>query len=141
MLNKALLLCDAAHGSLFTLANGTLHQVAAVRATPQLATLRQQQGPIRLEPGTPFYPLLEGERIVHLTDLRESAAYQNSQLFGNESTPQTLEVLPLWRYARTGRSSVCSMSIDRKSVRSATSRSHCLKTLRRRRSSRWRTRA
>jgi adenylate cyclase len=77
MLNKALLLCDAAHGSLFTFVDGTLQQVAAAHATPQLVALRQQQSPNRLDPGTPFYPLLEGERIVHLTDVRESAAYRD----------------------------------------------------------------
>ena len=46
-------------------------------ANVRLIALRQQQGPNRLEQGTPFYPLIEGERVVHLTDVRESAAYQD----------------------------------------------------------------
>ncbi len=77
ILEKALRLCSAAHGSLFTLVDDTLHQVASVDATPQLVALRQQQGPNRIEPGTAFYPLLEGQGIVHLADVRESAAYRD----------------------------------------------------------------
>ena len=77
MVEKAMRLCGAAQGSLFTFADGALHQVAAIHATPQLVALRQQQGPIRPDPGTVLHPLLEGQRVVHVTDVRESAAYRD----------------------------------------------------------------
>jgi len=76
MLDKAMRLCEAAQGSLFTFADGILHQVATI-TTPQVVAVRRQQGPIRPEPGTAFYPLLEGQHIVHVADLRESAAYRD----------------------------------------------------------------
>jgi class 3 adenylate cyclase/putative methionine-R-sulfoxide reductase with GAF domain len=77
MVEKAMRLCDAAQGSLFTFSDGALHQVAATHATPQFVALRQQQGPIRPRPGMAFYPLLSGERVVHITDLRETQSYRD----------------------------------------------------------------
>ncbi len=76
MVEKAMRLCDAAQGSLFTIADGALHQ-AATHTAPQVVALRRQEGPLRPEPGTPLYRLLTGERVIHFADLRESPAYQD----------------------------------------------------------------
>jgi GAF domain-containing protein len=77
MVERAMRLCDAAQGSLFTFSDGALCQVAATHATPQFVVLRRQQGPIRPRPGTAFFPLLAGERVVHIADLRQTQAYRD----------------------------------------------------------------
>jgi GAF domain-containing protein len=43
-----------------------------------LVALRRQEGPFRPQPGTLFYPLLTGERVVHFADVCESPAYRES---------------------------------------------------------------
>jgi len=70
-------LCDAAQGSLYTFADGALYLVA-LHASPELVALRRQEGPFRPQPGTLFYPLLTGERVVHFADVRESPAYRET---------------------------------------------------------------
>jgi GAF domain-containing protein len=75
MLEKALRLCEAAFGLLFTWEGEFFHPVAW-RGIPRelLAVLRE---PFRPQPGTLTWHLARGENIVSNADLLESESYRN----------------------------------------------------------------
>jgi len=75
MVEKAMRLCDAAHGALRTYDGQDFHLVAAP-GQPQ-AVERLRRFPIRpIRPGF-FEPLIRGEVVVHILDARETDIYRD----------------------------------------------------------------
>jgi hypothetical protein len=91
MLEKAIGLCDAAQGSLFTIADGARHLVAT-RATPPVVALRRQEGPHRPELGTPLYSLSRASALSTLLICARAPLIKISPLFEKGWTPRTHEV-------------------------------------------------
>jgi class 3 adenylate cyclase/putative methionine-R-sulfoxide reductase with GAF domain len=78
ILQRAVLLCGAAHAVLRTF-DGDLLQLAAVCGEPEVAERLGQLGPIKLgrvSPGDPLGRIVRGERLVHVTDVRETDSYR-----------------------------------------------------------------
>ncbi len=110
MLDKALRLCEAAFGVLQTYDGESLHTEAGHGIPTAYAEFLRQ--PVRPAPGNTALRLVRGEPVVHIADLREDEGTR-------QRDPARLAVIELG---------------------SATSRSRCCRTSRRRRSSRWKTR-
>src|SRR5262249_27206294 len=74
MLEKALHLCDAAHGVIRTYDGQLLHEAArrgeveVVRQFRELSGAARGSGPIKPGPGNAFGRLVQGERVVHIAD-------------------------------------------------------------------------
>ena len=75
MIEKAVRLCGAAHGTLRTFDGEALHMVA-MAGEPEVVARVRQTGPIRPQRGNPFEPLARGERIIHVIDAREIPGYR-----------------------------------------------------------------
>src|SRR5437763_6693503 len=75
MVHKAIRLCDAASGTLWTY-DGQRVAPAAVSGASRLAELFEQHDPSRASPDTPGGQLLAGERVVHILDVKEDPAYR-----------------------------------------------------------------
>jgi PAS domain S-box-containing protein len=75
MVEKAVRLCGAAHGTLRTF-DGEALQLVAMAGEPEVAARVRHTGPIRLHAGNPFEPLARGERIIHVSDARELPGYR-----------------------------------------------------------------
>src|SRR5262249_25555681 len=75
MVQKAIRLCDAASGTLWTY-DGERFTPTAVSGASRLAEWFRQHGPTRAAPDTPGGRLLGGEQVVHIADLREAPAYR-----------------------------------------------------------------
>src|SRR6516165_8075637 len=71
MLEKAMRLCEAAHGHLLTYDGESLHP-AAMRGDPRYVEWVRQLGPIRPPPNVPLGRMINGERIVHVADIRNN---------------------------------------------------------------------
>ena len=80
MLQKAIGLCDAAHGHFLTYDGEAFHP-AAVQGEARFAEYWRQQGSFRPSEGNPLWRLVHGERIVHLADAREDAAYRDVPVY------------------------------------------------------------
>ena len=76
MLDKAIHLCEAAHGMLMGY-DGELQSDLAVRGEPKFVDYVRDRGPLRVPPETGVGRALGGEHVVHLLDARETAAYRN----------------------------------------------------------------
>src|SRR5262252_5423965 len=79
MLEKAVRLCDAAHGVLRTF-DGKLLHVAAVHGEPDVVERTKRLGPISVDAVPHLEPLsriVRGERFVHIADVRETAAFRD----------------------------------------------------------------
>ena len=140
MLEKATRLCEASFGNLYTY-DGELLRAVAVHGDARLVEWLGQLGPFRPAPGQPIARLLDGEPFLRVTDLTEDEAYLfQSVRFVHSSIRRGSAVHSLSPCAKTRSQSVCYIFIARKSARSPTNRSHCCRTSRRKRSSRWRTR-
>jgi two-component system NtrC family sensor kinase len=85
MLEKALRLCEATHGQVWSLNGGEMHAMA-VHGDPKFSEWIRRQGPIRPIPGSAADRIVQGERFVHLTDRREEDAYPTIRYFANWST-------------------------------------------------------
>jgi GAF domain-containing protein len=72
MLEKAMRLCEAAHGHLLTY-DGESLRPAAMRGDPRYVEWVRQLGPIRPPPHVPLGRIINGERIVHVADIRKDA--------------------------------------------------------------------
>jgi PAS domain S-box-containing protein len=80
MLDRAIRLCEAAHGHFLTYDGETFHP-AAVRGEAHFAEYWRQQGAFRPSEGNPLFRLVHGERIVHLADAREDSAYRDVPVY------------------------------------------------------------
>jgi GAF domain-containing protein/nitrogen-specific signal transduction histidine kinase len=80
MIEKAVRLCGAAHGLLRILDGDMLH-VAAVHGEPEVVERLKRLGPVELDRTRARSNLLgriaRGERVVHITDVRETDTYRN----------------------------------------------------------------
>src|SRR5215218_8962635 len=75
MLEKAMRLCEAAFGSLWTY-SGDRFQPVAYRVLPELYAEYLANGVPPAGPGTGRARLLAGERLVHVADLADEAPYR-----------------------------------------------------------------
>src|SRR6516164_786898 len=75
MVQKAITLCDAASGTLWT-CSGERFDPITVGGASRLGEWFRQHGPTRAAPDTPGGRLLSGERVVHITDVRQDPAYR-----------------------------------------------------------------
>ena len=73
MLEKAMRLCEAAHGILRTW-DGDELALAAIRGEPTFVEKQRQLGPIVVRPGSPMEPLLHGEPLLHVADVANRPA-------------------------------------------------------------------
>ena len=71
MLERALLLCDAAFGSLLIHEGDDRQRIAAIRGLPPARVEAWGEGPLYFGPGTASYRLARGERYVHMRDAAE----------------------------------------------------------------------
>jgi GAF domain-containing protein len=127
ILEKARILCGAAHGSL-SLYDGEKFRTVAINTRSQELADRMRQG---FSPSEfpHLKPLLDGAQLVHVPDLAE---------FGHPFGARTGLFVPLRKDdALLGLIATSGWKFGR----SATRKSRCCRILRRRRSSRWRTRA
>ncbi len=73
IIEKAMRLCEAAHGHLLTY-DGESLRPAAMRGDPRYVEWVRQFGPIRPPPNvSPLGRIINGERIVHVADIRKEA--------------------------------------------------------------------
>ncbi len=77
MLEKAMRLCEAAHGILRTW-DGDELALAAIRGEPTFVEKQRQLGPIVVRPGSPMEPLLHGEPLLHVADVRTDPRFQHA---------------------------------------------------------------
>jgi PAS domain S-box-containing protein len=75
MVQKAITLCDAASGTLWT-CDGERFDPITVGGASRLGEWFRQHGPTRAAPDTPGGRLLSGERVVHIADVRQDPAYR-----------------------------------------------------------------
>src|SRR5262245_12061421 len=75
MLEKAMHLCEAAFGGLWTLEEGR-YVAVALRGVPQPFAAFLTKTTLIPGPGTGVYRLLHGERLVHNVDLASEEAYR-----------------------------------------------------------------
>jgi len=80
IIEKAMRLCEATHGALFTY-DGDLFHVAAMHSDPRLVGWHQQLGPFRPPADTGAGRISRGERLVHTADVRELDAFRTSPEF------------------------------------------------------------
>ena len=137
MLEKAMHLCEAAFGDL-GIFDGEQYRWVAAHGIPDFAEYSFQ---LRPEGNAPLEQLTRGERLIHLADVRRSDAYRDFSAFRSNMDRRAVRSLLVVHCARTAGCSAPSGPTVRKSDRSPTSRSRRYRTSRRRRSSRWRTRA
>jgi GAF domain-containing protein len=75
MLDRAIRLCEATHGHLFTY-DGERFHTSATRGDPRYIEWVRQFGPVRPHPNAPLGRIKYGERIVHVADIREEEVYR-----------------------------------------------------------------
>jgi len=80
MLDKAIRLCEATHGHLFTY-DGERFHLSAARSDARYIEWARQAGPVRPYPTTPLGRIKHGERIVHVADIREDEGYRAVPIF------------------------------------------------------------
>jgi PAS domain S-box-containing protein len=80
MVRKAMTLCDAAAGTLWTCA-GEHFDPVAVSGASRLDEWFRQHGPRRAGRGTPGGRLLSGEILVHIADVKQDPAYRAHPLY------------------------------------------------------------
>ena len=77
MLEKALRLCDAAFGNLWTY-DGEVGRLAAIcGASPEYRAELMRAGPQKPEPGASLIRLVEGEPLIHIADITAEGAYRS----------------------------------------------------------------
>ena len=80
IIEKAMRLCEATHGAVFTY-DGDLFHVAAMHSDPRLVGWHQQLGAFRPPADTGAGRISRGERLVHTADVRELDAFRISPEF------------------------------------------------------------
>jgi two-component system, NtrC family, sensor kinase len=86
MLDKALSLCDAAHGELWGYDGELLHPLA-IRGEPGFVEWLRRRGPIPPVAGTPIGSAFAGERVVHVLMLGRLRRIGSDRDTANESMP------------------------------------------------------
>jgi GAF domain-containing protein len=84
VLDKAIRLCEAAHGHLLTY-DGECFHPAADSGEPHYVECVRQVGAVRPAPGAPLGRISLGERIVHIADLREEEVYRTFPTFREQA--------------------------------------------------------
>jgi signal transduction histidine kinase len=79
MLEKAIGLCEADEGALRTF-DGELFHVVAVHGQRQVVERLKQLGPASSGPGDLIWPIVCGERMLHIPDVRETQGYRNNPI-------------------------------------------------------------
>jgi GAF domain-containing protein len=77
MLDKALQLCEASFGNLITF-DGQCFNFGAGRGLPEFNKWAHEVGPLRPSSGTTMARMVQGERLIHIADLADDAAYRAS---------------------------------------------------------------
>ena len=139
MLDKAMRLCEAVCGGLFTYDGERFHTVATRGVPAAMARFREKNPPTeRL--GGHVKRLLETRRPVHVLDWMQEEAYRSGDIDASALVDlggaRTNILVPLLKDETW---LVFSASTARKFGHSRTSRSRCCKTSPRRRSLQWRT--
>src|SRR5215470_16792323 len=75
LVQKAITLCDAASGTLWT-CDGERFDPITVGGASRLGEWFREHGPTRAAPDTPGGRLLSGEPVVHIADVRQDPAYR-----------------------------------------------------------------
>jgi GAF domain-containing protein/DNA-binding response OmpR family regulator len=84
MLERAIRLCEATYGHMFTY-DGELFHLTAMSGPPGYVEWSSQLGPIRSDPSAPLGRISQGERIVHVTDVQEEDIYHTSPGFREQA--------------------------------------------------------
>jgi GAF domain-containing protein len=84
MLDKAIRLCEATHGHLFTFDGERFHP-AAVSDEPRYVEWARRVGAVRPSPSAPLGRISRGERIVHIADVREEDVYRTVPTFREQA--------------------------------------------------------
>jgi GAF domain-containing protein len=95
MLEKAHALCDTAYGGLL-IRDGEEFRVVAAHGEPRFVEAWRQLGPVRPPEGSATARVMQGERVVHLADVRADDSYRNplEGVVGADNL-RTLLVVPL----------------------------------------------
>jgi transcriptional regulator with GAF, ATPase, and Fis domain len=96
MLEKAMRLCEAAHGNLWTYDGERFHPVA-MHGDPRFTEWVRQRGPVPPASGTILERIVRGERFVHIADAASDEVHTGaySREAGEVSGARTLLVVPL----------------------------------------------
>jgi GAF domain-containing protein len=96
MLEKAMRLCETAHGNLWTYDGERFHPVA-MHGDPRFTEWVRQRGPVPPAPGTILERIVQGERFVHIADAASDEVHTGaySREAGEVSGARTLLVVPL----------------------------------------------
>jgi two-component system, NtrC family, sensor kinase len=80
MVEKAIDLCGAAYGYMYTY-DGALTHPAAMRGDPRFVSWWREQGARVPDPGSPLERAVRGEPVVHIADARQAKAYGTSPVY------------------------------------------------------------
>jgi PAS domain S-box-containing protein len=80
MVEKAIHLCRAAYGYMYTF-DGSLVHPAAMRGDPRFVSWWRDQGARLPDPGSPLERALDGEPVVYIADARQEGAYGTSPVY------------------------------------------------------------
>ena len=99
MLEKALRLCDAAFGNLWTY-DGEVGRLAAMcGASPEYRAELMRAGPQKPEPGNSLKRLVEGEPLVHIGDIAAEGAHHSGaavrRMLANRAGARTVLWVPM----------------------------------------------
>ena len=99
MLEKALRLCDAAFGNLWTY-DGEVGRLAAMcGASPEYRAELMRAGPRKPEPGDSLKRLVEGEPLVHIGDIAAEGAHHSGsavrRMLANRAGARTVLWVPM----------------------------------------------
>jgi GAF domain-containing protein len=84
ILDKAIHLCEATHGHLFTHDGDRFHAVA-IRGDARYIQWQSQDGPVQPGPSSPLGRIGRGERIIHIADVREEEVYRTVSGFRQQA--------------------------------------------------------
>jgi GAF domain-containing protein len=80
MIEKAVRLCEASHGNLYTY-DGEFFRTVAVHGDERLIEWLNQIGPFRPTPGQPIAHLLDGGPFLHIADATKEETYRSDPIF------------------------------------------------------------
>src|SRR5262249_348987 len=101
LVDKAIRLCDAGSGTLWT-CDGERFDPIAVGGASRLGEWFRQHGPTSAARDTPGGRLLSGERVVHISDVRQDPAYRAHPRYRRDSRPRKLQDIPRRRATQRG---------------------------------------